>query len=201
MVAHPQFFFSPEEYLEWEERQEIRYEYAEGEVYAMTGGTIPHSAIAVNFVSLLKNQLRSRGCQVLNSDAKVGISEKGSFFYPDVKVTCDKRDRTALKFVQYPCLIAEVLSPATEAYDRGNKFAQYRKLESLKEYVLISSESISVELFRLNEKGKWELTPYVEGDEIELTSLDLKFSIELLYEDVNLAPETPENVSNGDCLH
>ncbi|MBE9012257.1 Uma2 family endonuclease [Pseudanabaenaceae cyanobacterium LEGE 13415] len=189
MIANPKFSFSPQEYLDWEEQQEIRYEYAEGEVYAMTGGTIPHSAIAVNFVSLLKFHLRGRGCQVLNSDAKVGITEDGPFFYPDINVTCDQRDRTALKFVQYPCLIAEVLSPTTEAYDRGSKFAQYRQLESLKEYVLISSDSANVEIFRLNQNNKWELTPYSKGDEIQLVSVDLKFSIDLLYEDINLGSD------------
>jgi Uma2 family endonuclease len=123
MVARPSFSSSPEEYLEWEEQQEIRYEYLEGEVYAMTGGTLPHNEIAVNFVSLLKNHLRGRSCRILNSAAKV-----------------------------------------------------------------ISSDAINVEIFRLNEKGKWELTSYAEGDEIELTSIDYKFSIELLYEDIMLAP-------------
>jgi len=193
MIANAQYFFSPEKYLEWEERQEIRYEYVNGEVYAMTGGTLPHSGIALNFGVLLKNHLRGRGCQVFNSDAKVGVKEKGPFFYPDVNVTCDPRDRTALKFVQHPCIIAEVLSPSTEAYDRGSKFAQYRRFESLKEYVLISSDSINVEIFRLNEKGKWELTPYGEGDEIELTSVDFKFSIDLLYEDINLVSEVAKS--------
>lgn len=187
MIAHPKFSFSPQEYLEWEELQEIRYEYAEGEVYAMTGGTLLHSEIALNFGALLKNHLRGRGCRVFNSDAKVGVTENGPFFYPDVNVSCDKRDRTALKFVQYPCLIAEVLSPTTEAYDRGSKFAQYRRLESLKEYVLISSDGVNVEIFRLNQNNKWELTPYSQGDEIQLVSVDLDFSIDLLYEDINLS--------------
>ncbi|MCU0551244.1 MAG: Uma2 family endonuclease [Leptolyngbya sp. Prado105] len=190
MIANPKFFLSPEEYFEWEERQEIRHEYAEGEVYAMTGGTLPHSEIALNFGSLLKNHLRGRGCRVFSSDAKVGITEKGPFFYPDVNVTCDERDRSAVKFVQYPCLIAEVLSPATEADDRGNKFAKYRQIQTLKEYVLISSELMMVDIFRLNERGKWELTSYTEGNEIELISIDLKFSIDLLYEDINLSPES-----------
>jgi Uma2 family endonuclease len=188
MVARPPFSFSPEEYLEWEEQQEIRYEYLEGEVYAMTAGTLPHSEIAVNFVSLLKNHLRGRSCRILNSAAKVGMLEKRAFFYPDASVTCDKRDRTALKFAEHPCIIAEVLSPTTESYDRGKKFAKYCQLKSLKEYVLISSDAINVEIFRLNEKGKWELTSYAEGDEIELTSIDYTFSIELLYEDITLAP-------------
>lgn len=184
--------FSPDEYLDWEEQQQIRYEYVNGEVYAMTGGTIPHSGIAVNFIVILKSHLRGRGCQVLNSDAKVRVTEQGPFFYSDISVTCDPHDRAALRFIDSPCLIAEVLSPSTEAYNRGSKFAQYRRFDNLKEYVLVSSEAIAVEIFRLNERGKWELTPYVEGEEIHLTSVDLKFPIEQLYEDVTLAPTTPE---------
>lgn len=181
--------FSPQEYLDWEPLQDLRYEYIDGRVYAMTGGTLPHSGIAVNLVSLLKNHLRGKGCSTLNSDAKIGITETGPFLYPDVSVTCDLRDRTAIKFALYPTLIAEVLSPSTEAYDRGGKFAQYRRLESLKEYILVRSDAIAVDIFRLNENQKWELTPYVEGDEIHLTSLDLTFPIELLYEDITLVEE------------
>lgn len=189
MSANSQFSFSPQEYLEWEERQSERYEYANRKVRARVGDTIPHSAITVNFTAVLKNHVRDSGYRIFSSTAKVGSIDREIFLYPDVNVSCDPRDRTALKFVQYPCLIAEVLSPTTEAYDRGGKFAQYRKLESLKEYVLISSESVSVEVFRLNQNNKWELTPYSQGDEIELTSVDLKFSIDLLYEDINLGSE------------
>ncbi len=185
---------TPQEYLDWEPLQDIRYEYIDGAVYAMTGGTLPHSEIAVNFTTLLKNHLRGKGCRVLGSDAKVGITENGPFLYADVSMSCDHRDRTALKFARYPSLIAEVLSPSTEAYDRGGKFAQYRRLGSVKEYVLISSEDISVDIFRLNEKGKWELTPYTWGDEIHLTSIDLRFPIEQLYENITLTNETtPES--------
>ncbi len=187
MVATLQIFpLTPQEYLDWEPLQGIRYEYVDGEVYAMTGGTLPHSEIAVNLATLLKNHLRGKGCRILGSDAKAGITENGPFLYADISVTCDSRDRTALKFIRFPSIIAEVLSPSTEAYDRGGKFAQYRRIESLKEYVLISSEDINVEIFRLNEKGKWELTPYTQGDEIYLTSIDLQFQIEQLYEDINL---------------
>lgn len=187
-LQHPHL--TPQEYLDWESLQGIRYEYIDGEVYAMTGGTLPHSEIAVNLTTLLKNHLTGKGCRVLGSDAKVGITENGPFLYADVSVTCDPRDRTALKFARYPSLIAEVLSPSTEAYDRGRKFAQYRRLESLKEYVLISGEGISVEVFRLNEKGKWELTPYTQGEEIHFTSIDLQFPIEQLYADITLTNET-----------
>lgn len=183
MIATPRQHMTPQDYLEWEERQDIKYEYVNGEVFAMTGGTIPHNDIAVNLTTALKNHLRGKGCKVSMADAKLGILE-GSFHYPDVMVTCDQRDRQAIKLIQYPCIIAEVLSPATEAYDRGGKFAHYRRIKTLKEYLLIDAQQISVECFRLNEKGIWELHPYTEGDEIYLTSVDFHMNIGLLYEDV-----------------
>ena len=183
-LQHPHL--TPQEYLDWEPLQDIRYEYIDGEVYGIIGGTLPHSEIAGNLIGLLKTHLRGKGCRVLGSDAKIGITDDGPFLYADVSVTCDPRDRTALKYARYPSLIAEVLSPSTEAYDRGGKLALYRRLESCKEYVLISSEAIGVEIFRLNEKGKWEITPYTQDDEIHLTSIDLCFPIERLYEDIVL---------------
>jgi Uma2 family endonuclease len=115
MIASPeQKYLTPQEYLEWEERQDIKYEYINGEVFAMTGRTIPDNDIALNLATALKNHLRGKGCKVSMADAKLGISEKGPFHYPDVMVSCDDRDRQAIKFIQYPCLIAEVLSPSTE---------------------------------------------------------------------------------------
>jgi len=173
-----------QEYLEWEEQQPFKYEYVNGEVFAMTGGTIPHTAIALNLASALKNYLRGGSCRPYMADAKVGVSENGPFHYPDVVVTCDERDRQAIQFIQYPCLIAEVLSPGTEAYDRGGKFTHYRRIQTLREYVLIDAEKIGVECFRLNDKNIWELHPYEEGDEVHLTSVDFNFPISLLYEDV-----------------
>ena len=110
---------SPDEYFKWEARQEIRYEYINGEVFAMAGGTIDHSTIAANLIALLRPHVRGRNCRVLGSDAKVGISKSGEFFYPDLLVTCDDRDRNSTKAIFYPTLIIEVLSPSTEAYNRG----------------------------------------------------------------------------------
>lgn len=181
-------YMSPAEYLEWEPQQDLKYEYVNGEAYAMTGDTIPHNAIAINLIAALRNQVRGSACRVLASDAKVGITEQGPFFYPDVLVTCDERDRRAIQFVQFPSLIVEVLSQTTEAYDRGAKFSQYRRLESLREYVFISSDRINVEIFRLNERGKWELTPYAINDTIQFTTIDFEFPIDLLYEEVELLP-------------
>ncbi len=185
-------YMTPEEYLEWEETQELRYEYVDGvvyakdEVYGMTGGTLAHNDIALNLYSALRSPIRTKGCRVNVADVKVQTAETGAFFYPDLLISCDPRDKTAIKFVRFPCLIAEVLSPSTESYDRGAKFAQYRRLESLREYLLISSEKISVDIFRLNERHKWELTPYAAGEIVQFTSIDFECPIELLYEDVEI---------------
>lgn len=193
MIAIPDRpYMTPEEYLEWEEKQELHYEYVDGvvyakdEIYGMTGGTLAPNDIALNFYSALRSHTRTKGCRVNVADVKVQTAETGTFFYPDLLVSCDPRDKTAIKFVRFPCLIAEILSPNTESYDRGAKFAQYRRLESLREYVLISSEKISVEIFRLNERHKWELTPYAAGETVQLTSIDFECPIELLYEDLEL---------------
>ncbi|HLP90946.1 MAG TPA: Uma2 family endonuclease [Nostocaceae cyanobacterium] len=180
-------YLTPQEYLEWEEKQEIKHEYINGQVFAMTGGTIPHATIALNLASALKNNLRGSQCRAFMSDAKVAVSENGPFYYPDVVVSCHPKDKNAIKFIQYPCLIIEVLSPTTEAYDRGKKFQSYRQISTLQEYILIDAEKIGVDCFRLNEKGFWELHPYREGEELHLTSIDLHFPISMIYEDVQLA--------------
>lgn len=182
-----------QEYLEWGVQQDGKYEYVNGEVYAMTEGTIPHSAIAVNLLAALRPHVRGRSCQVLSSDAKVALSETGPGFYPDLSVTCDSRDQGAIEAIRYPCMIAEILSPSTESYDRGAKFAHYRRLDSLREYVLISSDRVNVEIFRLNERNKWELTPYGAGEVIQLVSIEFECAIELLYEDVNFQSEENES--------
>jgi Uma2 family endonuclease len=165
MIASTQpKLMTSQEYLEWETTQPIKYEYLYGEVYAMTGGTLPHNSVALNLASAFKNHLKDKGCKVFMADAKVAISEKAAFFYPNVMVTCHEKDQKAIDFIENPCLIIEVLSPSTEAYDRGKKFAAYRQLKSLQEYVLIDLQKMSVECFRLNEKNKWELTHYLVAE-------------------------------------
>lgn len=190
MVATPQpKYMTPQEYLDWEEQQPIKYEYINGEVYAMTGGTLAHNSIALNLASNLKTHVRGKGCKVFMADAKLGVSENGPFHYPDVMVTCDERDRNAKKVIYHPSIIVEVLSPSTESFDRGKKFQQYRRISTLREYVLISAEQLTVEVFRLNDRGIWELYTYTEGEEIYLNSVDFRCAIELLYEDVVLETE------------
>jgi Uma2 family endonuclease len=197
MIAQAQLL-SPQAYLEWEEQQPLKYEYINGQTLAMTGGTLAHNSIALNLAAALKTHLRGKKCKVFMADAKVGISTNGPFHYPDVVVTCASQDLTARKIIYHPCLIAEVLSPITEASDRGQKFRNYRQIKTLAEYVLIDAERINLECYRLNEKGKWELTPYMPDDnddrqnrlEIELSSVGFHCPLDLLYEDVSFADET-----------
>ncbi len=186
MVAVEEHFrkLTPTEYLEWEEKQTFRHEYVNGEVYAMSGGTINHSQIAMNFGILLGNHLRGSGCRVLNSDAKVHIAESNDYLYPDISVTCDERDRRATKFISHPCLIVEVLSPSTENYDRWEKFNLYRRWNNLQDYVLVDANKIEIALYRKNDRGEWEIRRYLAGDLVELQSVNLTFPIEQVFEGI-----------------
>jgi Uma2 family endonuclease len=186
MVAALEHFprLTPTEYLDWEEQQECRYEYVNGEVYAMTGGTVNHGKIAVNLTIALGTNLRGSKCQVLNSDVKVAVAESNHYLYPDVSVSCDERDQTATKFINHPCLIIEVLSPKTEAYDRWNKFLLYRRSDALQDYVLVSTHEVKVDLYQRNERGRWEILSYEAGDSIEFRSLNLTLPIEQIYENI-----------------
>jgi Uma2 family endonuclease len=173
-----------EQYLEWELQQDLRYEYVNGEVFAMTGGTIPHNDIALNLYRTVYPHLRSRGCRANVSDVKVQVSPNSPYYYPDVIVSCDPQDLNARKFIQNPTIIAEVLSPGTSAKDRGEKFTDYQKIPTLQEYLLIDSEKIAVERYFRGEGRMWLYYPYTVGDTIALSSIEFEFEIELLYEGI-----------------
>ncbi|WP_072621035.1 Uma2 family endonuclease [Spirulina major] len=180
------------EYLAWETEQLIKHEYIDGEVYAMAGSTLPHNDIALNVYSVLRSHLRGKGCRVNVSDVKVRVSEQGPYFYPDVVVSCDQRDRTAIDAIYHPRLIIEVLSPSTGTFDYGQKFQFYRQISSLEEYVLIDATQIRCDRYTKNAAGKWELTSYPDSDEdleqcqLEFSSLELRCDLGLIYEDVEL---------------
>lgn len=191
MIATPQppQKMTVEEYLEWEARQEIRHEYINGEVFAMTGGSIPHNDIALNLYRSLYPHLRPRGCRVNVSDVKLQLSSTSAYFYPDVIVSCDPQDLNSRKFIQHPKLIVEVLSPSTEAKDRSDKFTHYRTIPSLQEYLLIDSEKIAVDCYRRGEGKMWLYYPYTAGDIITLDSIEFEFPIKSLYEGVVFGAE------------
>ncbi len=183
MVAIKEHFprFTPEEYFDWEEQQLERHEYIDGEVYAMSGGTINHGRIAIKITSMLDSHLDSSACITGNSDIRINILETNDYSYPDASVTCDERDKTTSQYIIYPCLIVEVLSDSTEAYDRGEKFYRYRRNPVLQDYLLVSAKSIAIDLYRKNDAGDWIILNYRAGDLIELKSINLTFPIEQVY--------------------
>jgi len=192
MIALPDHrLMSAEEYLLWEPTQEQRYEYWDGEVVAMSGGTRNHNRISGNFFRLLDDALVDGPCEAYIVDVKVQVEPRKKYFYPDVVVTCGERDVDA-QVVQFPCLIIEVLSPSTEAIDRGTKFAKYRRAATLQEYVLVQVEQPGVEIFRRNEQGKWVLSEYSLGEVLELKSVGVEIAIADLYRQVQFEEQEAE---------
>jgi len=184
MVAlSDRFFITYNEYLAWEATQEIRHEYFNGEVVAMAGGTRNHNRISLNFSKILDNALANCQCEVYIADVKVQVEPNKKYFYPDVVVTCDERDN-APQLVLFPCLIIEVLSPSTEAYDRGFKFAQYRNCESLQEYVLVQAEQPMVEIFQRDRNGIWLFSEYGLSDRLFLKSINVEIVVSDLYRQI-----------------
>jgi Uma2 family endonuclease len=130
-------FFDAQAYLAWEAEQTNKHEYHDGEVFAMAGASEAYVTVALNVAMALRNHLRGSPCSVFISDMKLRVEEDNAFFYPDVFVTCAESDRSQSDSKSAPVLIVEVLSPTTSAFDRGAKFAAYRKLPTLREYALI----------------------------------------------------------------
>jgi len=199
---------TPEEYFVWEEKQLEKHELIDGQVYAMSGGSVNHSRIAIRFTTMVDTHLDARSCITGNSDLRVNIASTTNYTYPDVSVTCDdslpetlrKRDKTTTQYITYPCLIVEVLSPSTESYDfpletlreRGGKFRLYRHNLVLQDYLLVSSTSIEIDLYHKNAAGDWLIINYQAGDTIELKSINLSFLIEQIYRNLDLTPESLE---------
>ncbi len=175
------------EYLAWEPQQEQRYEYINGEIVAMTCGTVPHNDIAINLLTALLPPVRASGCRINMADVKLCVNETGLYYYPDLMVSCHPQDLNARKFIQFPKLIVEVLSPGTADKDRTDKFTDYQSIPTLQEYLLISSEKISAECYRRGEGRMWLYYPYSSGDLIALESLGLTLAIEQLYTSIDFS--------------
>jgi Uma2 family endonuclease len=189
MAVEQNDWMSPEEYLCIDrESLDIKYEYDDGRMYAMSGGSTSHSLLAGNMFTILRSHLRGGPCKTYTSDMRVRVSEV-QYFYPDVSVSCDLRDTEEIKdTLHYARLIVEVLSPTTELRDRTRKFVQYQQCQTIQEYVLVSQQCQQVEVFTRNGK-KWVYQLFGPGEVVELLSVGVQFPIEMLYEDVPLPVE------------
>ena len=197
MIATPQpQQMTAEDYLAWEARQELRYEYCNGDVFAMAGGTKTHDKLAFNLRRSLSDEVEAQGCDMTGSDVKVLVKKGLSYRYPDLAVSCDERDKANETFYEFPTLIVEVLSPGTETIDRIDKFKEYIQIPTLQEYLLISAEEMKVECYRRGEGRMWLYFQYDAGETITLESLGVEIPIGLIYQNIQLEP--PSDSENDD---
>lgn len=196
MVAQPgRTHMSVEEYLELDRNSsDVRYEYADGYAYLMSGGTPQHALIIGNFQGDLSRQLRlqRKPCRAYPADATVRLSET-HYVHPDVVVTCDEQDLASTSVLRSPLLVVEVLSPGTERKDRAEKFDWYRACPSIQEIVLVRTEHQLVEVYRRRSaERQWLLQIYGPGENVELKSLDLEVSMESIYEEISFEKSAEE---------
>jgi Uma2 family endonuclease len=188
-IAYGKQKLSVEEYLQFEKESVEKHEYYRGEIFAMAGASSRHVKIHSNLFIGLGSLLKGKQCQPYGSDLRIHIPENTLFAYPDLLVICNdliSSDLDQDSFV-LPTIIFEILSPSTKQYDRGEKFRLYRDIPSLKEYILIDSESINIEAFRINEKGFWELHEYktIDGT-LVLPFFQISIPVKGIYEGTKL---------------
>lgn len=180
-------FITEEEYWELEARSELKHEYFNGEIFAMSGGSPDHAVLAMNTGAALLARLRGKSCRVAGSDQRVKVEATGLMTYPDVVVYCrpwhfDARNTDTLLT---PTLIVEVLSPSTLNYDKGAKFDNYKQIESLRDYLLIARDKIQVDHYHRLDNGDWLLhTATGLAKEIKLEALECSLALAELYRNI-----------------
>lgn len=188
-VAYSKQKISIEDYLEMENASPEKHEYYKGEVFAMSGAKVPHNRIFANLFGKLTIHLSAKKCQPYGSDLRIHIPSNTLFTYPDISIICgdvitlNNDDCNVLN----PTVIIEILSSSTKNYDRGEKFKLYRDITTLKEYILVDSESVHIEVFRLNEKNHWELEEYDDIENaLQLKSINESILLSDVYEGVKI---------------
>ncbi len=182
MSTAPKPLYTPDQYLTLERQAETKSEYFAGEIFAMAGATRERSLIVANLTRDLGVQMLDRPCEVYPTEMRVKVDETGLYTYPDLVVVCGEPrfEDAHVDTLLNPTLIIEVLSPSTEAYDRGRKFAQYRRLPSLREYLLIAQDQPRVEQYLRQPEGQWLLSEAETGT-LSLPSIQAELSLAEIY--------------------
>ena len=180
-MGHAQPIFSLDDFLAWEQTQTERHEYVCGEVFAMEGARRVHGLVSLNVAAALKGQLRGSPCRVFNESMKLKAADN-ALFYPDVFVTCDPADLRTEQVFTAPTVVVEVLSPSTQAYDRGQKFTWYRGLASLREYLLVDPDTRELQLFRRGADGLFTLHDLTGMPQVDLTSIGCSLPAEEIFD-------------------
>lgn len=182
-------YISAEDYLAIERESKEKHEYFEGQIYAMAGASNEHNDITYNINRIVAPFLHGKGCKLYGSDFRVHIPANTLYTYPDFTIVCGKAETTDIYTdnLTNPTVIIEILSASTKDYDRGSKFMLYRSINSLKEYILIDSTRISVELYSKQEDGKWLLSEFKQLTEsFIIATIDVTLQLKDVYEDVGI---------------
>ena len=182
-IAAADTYITPEAYLASERWAKYKSEYIHGEIFAMSGASLAHTLITLDIATELNIQLRRSKCKVITNDMRVRAGAEGPYFYPDVVVFCGtpQFEDNVFDTLLNPILIVEVLSPSTEVYDRGEKFAHYQELTSLQEYILVSQDRIRVEQYRLMEMQWVGKEFHTSEDVLLLDSIECKLPLQDIY--------------------
>ena len=183
-LPQPAARFERADFFAWEAEQPMKHDYVAGEVFAQAGARQDHVVVALNIATSLRQKLRGTPCRAYISDMQLEVAQADAVFYPDVMVSCHPEDLAAERVLHHPRVIVEVLSDSTAAYDRGGKFAAYRMLESLQEYVLIDPEQRSLEIFRRLPSNDWLLATGDSARGLVLAALELEIGLDEVFEDV-----------------
>ncbi len=197
MTAQAQRKITPDEYLFMEREAEFRSEYYDGEIFAMAGASRRHNLIVSNTVREISLQMKGRKCNVYSSDMRVKVSPTGLYTYPDIVTVCGEEiyaDEEADTLLN-PALIIEILSKSTESYDRGEKFAHYRTISSLKEYVLISQDRMQIEHYLRQDNNRWLLSEFSHPeDTVQLPSVGCSLKLSEVYDKVDFSENTDKYI-------
>lgn len=181
-------FISQEAYLEMERAATEKHEYYQGEVFAMSGASVAHNEIAYNFNSIVIPHLKGKNCKMYGSDLRIHIPSNSLYTYPDFSIICGKPETTDVfaDNVTNPAVLVEILSKSTKDYDRGTKFNLYRSISTLKEYITISSFSVSVETYNRLEDNSWNMKEYIQlTDSFYIAAIGLTVFLRNIYQDVS----------------
>ncbi len=181
-----------EEYLELDRNSpDVHYEYLDGQVWMLAGGTPDHAYIAANLIATMHSLLSGSSCRIYTSDVQVYLS-KTRYVHPDITVSCDQQDHKRGDMLHTPRVVVEVLSPTTETQDRGRKLWYYRSCPSIQEYVLVNTQQPLIELFRRERGDLWTYRTFELDDDVVLASLDIRFAVSKVYGNIEWTQENGE---------
>ena len=198
MTALPKRKYTLEEYFELDKNAEENFEYFDGKIFEISGVSPEHAMIEMNLAELLNPAARKRGSQAFPANLRIKVPALPTYRYPDLSVVCGETifvEIQGLQCLVNPALIVEVLSESTELYDRGEKYRQYKSIESFREYLLVSQNAAFITLFQKHNERFWLQSEYVAGETLHLNTLDLDLNVDEVYQGIEIKPQITDPYS------